>query len=166
MVNWIGECISTTRFSVSINGDLQGFFDGSRGLRQGGLSPYLFVLVMEVLLGFLGQMARHFDFRFHLHCEREEIAHLCFIDDLMIFCKAEVASVFLVRNCLDQFRVASDLSPNPDRSNIFLCGVAPNTKMQLLGVLGYREGKLPIRYLGVPLITSKLSTYDCSIPVD
>ena len=56
MVNWIGECISTTKFSVSINGELQGFFDGSRGLRQGGLSPYLFVLVIEVLLGFLGQM--------------------------------------------------------------------------------------------------------------
>jgi hypothetical protein len=49
---------------------------------------------------------------------------------------------------------------------MFLCGGAPNTKMELLGVLGYREGKLPVRYLGVPFNTSKLSAYDCSILVD
>jgi hypothetical protein len=49
---------------------------------------------------------------------------------------------------------------------MFLCGVDPNTKMQLLGILGYMEGKLPVRYLGVPLITSKFSSYDCLILVD
>ena len=71
-----------------------------------------------------------------------------------------MASVSVVRNCLDQFRVPSCLSPNPDKSIMFLCCVAPDTKMQLLGVLGYREGKLLVRYLGVPLITSKLSYAD------
>jgi len=71
------------------------------------------------VLGLLGQMARHSDFRFHWHCEREEITHLCFANDLMI----------LFRNCLNLFRVASGLSPNLDKSNMFLCGVAPNTKM-------------------------------------
>jgi hypothetical protein len=67
-------CISTTRFSVLINRELHGFFAGSRGLRQGDpLFPYLFVLVIEVLSGLLGQMARHTDFEFHWRCEREEI---------------------------------------------------------------------------------------------
>jgi hypothetical protein len=47
----------------------------------------------------------------------------------MIFHKAEVALIFLVRNSLNQFWVASGLSPNLDKSNMFLCGVAPNTKM-------------------------------------
>jgi hypothetical protein len=81
MVNWIGECVSTTRFLVSINGELHGFFASSGGLRQGNpLSPYLFVLAMEVLSGLMGQMARHNDFRLHWCCEREEITHLCFAD--------------------------------------------------------------------------------------
>jgi hypothetical protein len=35
MVNLIGECISTTRFSVSINRELHGFFTGSGGFKQG-----------------------------------------------------------------------------------------------------------------------------------
>jgi hypothetical protein len=74
-------------------------------------------------------MARHNDFRFHWRCEKEEITHLCFTKDLMIFYKAEVALVSLVRNCLDQFQVALGLSPNFDNSNMFLCGVDPNTKL-------------------------------------
>ena len=64
----------------------------------------------------------------------------------------EVASVSLVRNCLDQFRFASDLSLNLDKSSMLLCGVDPNTKLQLLGALSYREGKLLVRYLGELLL--------------
>ena len=61
--------------------------------------------------------------------EREEITHLCFAGDLMIFYKAEVALVSSVRYCLNQFQVASSLSPNPNKSNMFLCHVDPNTKI-------------------------------------
>jgi hypothetical protein len=79
MVNWNSECISTSRFSVSINRELHGFFAGSRGLRQGDpLSLYLFVLVMKVL-GLLGQMARHSDFRFHWPMRRRKLLIYAFL---------------------------------------------------------------------------------------
>lgn len=46
----IKECLTSTAYSVGINGSLHGFFRGTRGIRQGDpLSPYIFGLEMNVL---------------------------------------------------------------------------------------------------------------------
>lgn len=47
-INFIYQCISTTKISVLINGTLEGFFGASRGIRQGDpLSPLLFIIMVE-----------------------------------------------------------------------------------------------------------------------
>jgi hypothetical protein len=49
LYSWIAHCISLVRFSVLVIGNSPGFFS-SCGLRWGDpLSPFLFVIVMEIL---------------------------------------------------------------------------------------------------------------------
>jgi len=81
-VQWIMECVTTTSFSISINGELKGFFQGGRGLRQGDpLSPYLFVLVMEAFSGLMNDMIQQGHFKYHWRCQKLKISHLFFADD-------------------------------------------------------------------------------------
>lgn len=49
-INLIMSCISTSSVAVLVNGTKTGYFEPSRGLRQGDpISAYIFILYMEVL---------------------------------------------------------------------------------------------------------------------
>lgn len=73
-----------------------------------------------------------------------------------------MGSISIMLDCLNSFKVMSGLSPNPDKSKRMTCGVAMNVKRQMLAILDYKEGTLPVKYLGVPLISSRLKKIDCS----
>lgn len=50
-INWIKTCLCTTKFLIKINGMLNGYLSGAKGLRQGYLvSPSLFTLAMNYSL--------------------------------------------------------------------------------------------------------------------
>ena len=52
--SWLKACVCTSWIEVSINGEVEGFFFPERGLRQGcPMSPYLFIICMEVLFSVL-----------------------------------------------------------------------------------------------------------------
>ena len=92
-IKWKKWCISSPSFSILINGTPSGFFQSSRGLRQGGpISPYLFVIAMEALSRLiLKAQDGGFILGFKVGGkggDGEEISQLLFADDTIIFCEA------------------------------------------------------------------------------
>lgn len=105
---------------------------------------------------------------YHWRCQNEEISHLCFADDLMVFSNGDLESIAIINNVLHIFQHLSGLTPNPAKSEVFILIilVKETTKNQITNMLGYKEGKLPVRSLGVPQLTTKLKASDCKVLVD
>ncbi|KAL2246058.1 UNVERIFIED_CONTAM: hypothetical protein Sindi_2874000 [Sesamum indicum] len=158
---WIQECVAA--FSIGLNGNPHGFFIGARGLRQGDpLSLYLFVLVMEVLrLGLLQLIEQDLQFSYHWKCEPAKVFQLGFADDLLLFCRADLDSLRILKRGLDRFLEWSGLRLNVQKSHVIISRSAQGWKDQILAIMGFQEGQLPMRYLGLPLLSSRLSISDC-----
>lgn len=103
-IHWIILCISSASFSVQINGELAGYFQSTRGLRQGcSLSPYLFVICMNVLSKMIDEAARKKKIGYHPSCKNMELTQLCFADDLMVFSDGKKRSVEGILEIFDEF---------------------------------------------------------------
>ncbi|KAJ9536675.1 LOW QUALITY PROTEIN: hypothetical protein OSB04_un000148 [Centaurea solstitialis] len=156
LVSWIREMVSTTTYSVIVNGESWGHFPGKRGIRQGDpLSPYLFTLIMEGFAMIFKQCIEEASqFKHHPGCSDIALTHLCFADDLFVFTGGDVASVEVLKKALFLFEKRSGLSPNLTKSDVFFGNA-------ILTCLPFRMGSFPIRYLGVPLspVFLKVSDY-------
>lgn len=128
-INWIRECITTPMYSVKVNGSLAGFFKGARGLRQGDpLSPYLVVLAMEAFSMILNEETLLPNFKFHWKTEPCNIMHVCFADDIIMFCHGDLPSVSIIHSCIQSFSMFSGLIPNALKSLCFLANVPNDVK--------------------------------------
>src|SRR6185295_7746318 len=92
-IDWVMECVRSASYSIKINKGIHGFFPGKRGLRQGDpLSPFLFVIYMELLSRLLKKETSRGTFHYHQHCESLRLTHLIFADDIVLFCRGDVGS--------------------------------------------------------------------------
>ncbi|GJR26775.1 RNA-directed DNA polymerase, eukaryota, reverse transcriptase zinc-binding domain protein [Tanacetum coccineum] len=163
MVEWIMVCVSTTKFSININGEREGYFCGGRGLRQGDpMSPYLFTLVMEVFNIIMRKnISEAKEFKYHKGCKKLEITHLCFVDDLLVFCHGDTKSVNVIKETLKEFNRYYGLKANMSKSTVFFGGMTKAEQDIILDIVPFGVKKLPVKYIGVPLITKKITANDC-----
>ncbi|RVX20838.1 LINE-1 retrotransposable element ORF2 protein [Vitis vinifera] len=154
---WVGCRVAYPQpsFQVLVNGVPAGFFPSSKGLRQGDpLSPYLFVMGMEVLStlirrvvegGFLPGCRIRGSGRQSVH-----ISHLLFANDAIVFYEARKEHLTHLSWILFWFEVASGLRINLDKSEIIPVGEVEEME-EMAAELGCRVGSMPSVYLGLPL---------------
>lgn len=132
-ISWVLTCVTTVHFSVVLNGELEGYFPAKRLLRQGDpLSSFLLVLAMEYLNRMLACLTDKADFRFHFKCQRISLTHLCFANDLMVFCRGDVGAACCVTETIKRFGETSGLFMNATKSVIYLGGMNDESKQGLL----------------------------------
>lgn len=65
------------KYSIMANGSSYGYFEGKKGIRQGdSISPYLFVLVMELFSYLLRNEVHKGNFILHYRCKDLMIIYL------------------------------------------------------------------------------------------
>ena len=160
-VHWIMLCVTTASFSVQVNGELAGFFNSSRGLRQGcSLSPYLFVIVMDVLSKQLDRAAGLQQFGYHPKCKKLGLTHISFADDIMVLSDGKVRSLEGIVSVFDSFAKQSGLKISMEKTTIYLASISEDNRREIESHFHFAVGCLPVKYLGLPLVTKRLTSTD------
>nr|GEU29256.1 hypothetical protein [Tanacetum cinerariifolium] len=94
MIRWIMACVTTTSFSISINGDIHGFLKENVGC----VKEIHFLLIYLPSLG---------------------LVNVCFADDLFIFARGDVNSAKVIMESLDEFKNVSGLVLSLPKSMAF-----------------------------------------------
>nr|GEX32947.1 reverse transcriptase domain, reverse transcriptase zinc-binding domain protein [Tanacetum cinerariifolium] len=69
--------------------------------------------------------------------------------------------------CLAAFTIGiNGLKSNIEKSVVFFGSVKEVIKKKILAILPFKVGKLPVKYLGIPLLAKKLGINDCKQLVD
>ncbi|CAM8921356.1 unnamed protein product [Rhodiola kirilowii] len=163
----IKMCVSSTTFSILINGEMVDYFEGKRRMRQGDpLSPFLFTIVMEYLSQLLGKLDRKAGFYHHPKCHKIELKHILFADDLMLFSSGRPSSILTIKTVINNFLKSLGLAINLSKSQIFIGGMSAEKRSWVEQTLGTAVTRLPIRYLGIPINSKSICSRDCTTLID
>lgn len=147
--------LQSAHLSISINGQLEGYFGCSRGVRQGDpLSLLLFAIGEDVLCRMINYAGgiRHIE-RIEAKMGVRVPVDFVYADDILIFCKASQGNVLLLHDIFIQYGEASGQLVSPAKSKVFFGrNVTGGFKHYFVNFV---EGSLPFTYLGVPIFFGK-----------
>ncbi|XP_056862254.1 uncharacterized protein LOC108845088 [Raphanus sativus] len=106
--------------------------------------------------------------RFNLHpkCKALSLTHLCFADDLMVFVEGTKKSIEGALTVFGDFAKWSGLNISIEKSTLFMAGVTDVERSSILRNFPFAEGKLLVRYLGLPLMTKVMCKQDYVLLVE
>ena len=124
------------------------------------MSPYLFVISMNVLSKLLDEAAKNGEVGYHPRCKNIDLTHLCFVDDLMVFADGTKRSVEGILKVFEDFDKMTGLKISLEKSTLFMAGISNQKQEEIIQHFPFVTGSLPVRYLGLPLFTKSMTVTD------
>ena len=145
-INWIHTFYSRSMACVCNNGYSTGFFHVQRGVRQGcPLSPYLFILCAEIL-NLYTNVSRNLK---GIVIEGTETRIIHYADDTTFILDGSKESLDEVLRILDSFKVASGLTVNLEKCNLFPLGPFIHRKPDFVSDFVFNVTLGPVTMLGI-----------------
>ena len=121
-IKLIMMCVTLANYVVLVNGIPTGKIIPTRGIRQGNsISPYLFLICAKVLSSLLIKADREGVLEGVPTSRRgPRLNHLFFVDDSLLFCKANLRHLSHLSNLLKSYELASGQKLNTFKTAIFL----------------------------------------------
>ncbi|XP_058746264.1 uncharacterized protein LOC131619151 [Vicia villosa] len=105
------------------------------------------------------KMQRDSNFNHHAKCDKLYLTNLNFVDDVLLFYRGDAKSVEIMMDAFRRFSESMGLISNPSKCIMYFGDVDNGMKEILRGVTEFEEGSLPVKYLGVPLTSKKLTIH-------
>jgi len=155
--NWIHVILKSAFLSVSINGKSHGYFNATRGVRQGDpLSPLLFCLAEDVLSRSISKLVEDGKLQQIKGTRNTAVpSHSLYVDDLMIYCNGRSSGLQALKELFDKYALNSGQVINTTKSTLFSDSIPTARMAQIFNLLNFKIGSIPFNYLGVPIFNGK-----------
>jgi hypothetical protein len=144
----------TSKTAILLNGVL--WINCKNGLRQGDpLSPYLFILVADVLQRMILRAGTQ-NLLHHPLSDTLPCPVLQYADDILILLKASTEAASNLKKILDDFADATGLQINFTKTTFVPLNIDQELSNNIANILGTSVASFPQTYLGLPLSAYKL----------
>jgi len=162
-VRWMRACVFGGNMSILMSGSPTEEINVQRGLKQGDpLAPFLFLLMAEGFNGLMTNAVNRNLFRgFEVKRGGTVVSHLQYADDTLCIGEPTVDNLWLLKAVLRGFEMASGLKVNYHKSSLIGVNVQRDFMEAACKFLHYREGVVPLKYLGLQVGANsiKVSTW-------
>ncbi|XP_049396567.1 uncharacterized protein LOC125860610 [Solanum stenotomum] len=158
IIDMVWRIISNNWYSMLVNGITHGFFQSSRGLKQGDpLSLTLFIIAAEVLSRGLNNLHRDESKKgYGLPKWSSEINHLSYADDTILFGSGDRGSIIKMIRILMEYELVSGQKVNKSKSFFYLHDNTPLiVAIRMRRLTGIRQGNFLFTYLGCAVFSGR-----------